>query len=140
MTSPIIIGIDPGVNTGAAVWDIEKQVLIEMGTMSAIEAMELVAEVHRQGGLARLVIEDARLRKFFGAKGREALQGAGSIKRDCSLWGEFCAHHVISMHSKSPLQKGAKVDAVAFRRLTGWEARTSEHSRDAAMLVFGTKG
>ena len=32
---------------------------------------------------------------------------------------------------------GAKLDAAAFKRLTSWQGRTSEHGRDAAMLVWG---
>jgi hypothetical protein len=37
-----------------------------------------------------------------------------------------------------PPAKGAtKLDPDFFKALTGWKKRTSEHARDAAMIVFG---
>ena len=87
--------------------------------------------------LHSVVFEDARLRKWFGSKGREALQGAGSIKRECQLWAEWLAAVGCSYRAVSPHSKGPKLDAAQFARLTGWPGRTNEHGRDAAMLVFG---
>lgn len=137
MTGHLIVGVDPGTNTGIATWDVFARKLGTVETMGIVSAMVLVEAMLRFGSLHSVVIEDARLRTFFGSKGREALQGAGSIKRDCSIWTEFCELHKIPMRSVSPQAKGAKVDAERFAKLTGWTGRTSNHARDAAMLVFG---
>jgi hypothetical protein len=87
----------------------------------------------------RIILEDARLRTWFGEKGREALQGAGSIKRDCSIWCEFAELHGIALKSVKPAKGATKWDAETFKRVTGWKERTNEHARDAAMLVYGLK-
>jgi hypothetical protein len=138
-TQAVIVGIDPGVNTGLATWCPKSRRLGGVQSMSAVRAMNAVLQLHQRGELLRVVFEDARLRQWFGTKGREALQGAGSIKRDCSMWQEFLEFHGIPYKAVSPQGKGAKFDAAAFERLTGWRERTNEHARDAAMLVYGIK-
>ena len=81
-------------------------------------------------------IEDARQRRWLGNKGREALQGAGSIKRDATIWEDFLTDKKIPFEMVAPSRNSTKLSAEVFKRLTGWQGRTSEHSRDAAMLVF----
>ena len=82
--------------------------------------------------------EDARLRKWIPkTSGREVLQGAGSIKRDCSIWEEFFDLHKIKAFPIAPKDTKTKMNAQLFARLTGWTGRTSEHARDAALLVWG---
>jgi hypothetical protein len=133
----IIAGIDPGVNTGLALWDTQARKLVDLSTGTIIGAMQMLRVCKEQGALSRIVMEDARLRRWYGSKGREALQGAGSIKRDCSIWTEFAEAEGIPLKSVSPQSKGAKLDAEQFAKLTGWTGRTSNHARDAAMLVWG---
>lgn len=134
----IYIGIDPGTNTGFA-----KSIagrLYEVKTYSIVQAMEAVAHTAKwaKSNDKRLVvyIEDARKRKWVTG-GREKLQGVGSIKRDCGIWEEFCVHHDIQFELVAPKNNKTKLDAEAFKRLTGWTHRTSEHARDAVMLIWG---
>jgi len=132
----VVIGIDPGVNTGVAVADGGK--LVSVGCMAAVNAEELVLQTMiDNGGKLFVRFEDARMRQWFGSKGREALQGAGSIKRDCARWQEFLEHHNIPHARIAPKANRTKLTADQFKRITGWQGRTNEHSRDAAMLVFG---
>lgn len=135
-----MVGIDPGVDTGFAIWDAEAQALRDVSTESIVSAMLRVQALQAEGSLHSVTYEDARLRTWFGSKGREALQGAGSIKRDCQVWAEWLAHIGCPYRAVSPRAKGAKVDASTFARLTNWTKRTSNHGRDAAMLVLGMKG
>ena len=139
--SAIIVGIDPGVHTGFAVWDVDSRRLQEVATMPIVQAMIRVQSFafEPEHALQMVVFEDARLRTWFGAKGREALQGAGSIKRDCQVWVEWFERLGCAYRAVSPKAKGPKLDAARFAKLTGWEGRTSEHARDAAMLVFGMR-
>ena len=133
----MIVGIDPGVKTGLAVWSRETRKLTAVETLGITQAMTLIRTMADAEALHSVRFEDARLRTWFGARGREALQGAGSIKRDCSIWQEFLSGLVgVPFLPVSPQSKGAKLDAAAFKRLTGWQGRTSEHGRDAAMLVW----
>ena len=132
----VVIGIDPGVNTGVAVADGGK--LVSVGCMAAVNAEELVLQTMiDNGGKLFVRFEDARMRQWFGSKGREALQGAGSIKRDCARWQEFLEHHNIPHARIAPKANRTKLTADQFKRITGWQGRTNEHGRDAAMLVIG---
>jgi hypothetical protein len=140
MKPRLIVGIDPGVHTGFAIWSLEHEAFTDVRTLGITEAMTRVRLMCNAGSLHSVIFEDARLRKWFGAKGKEALQGAGSIKRDSSIWEEFLIGlESIPFLPVSPEGKGVKYDAKAFQRITGWTGRTSEHARDAAMLVFGIK-
>lgn len=131
-----LVGIDPGVKTGIAVWDDKKQIFETIRTVTIIEAMRVVRSIKSMQSL-RLYVEDARMRKWFGNKSREALQGAGSIKRDCSIWQEFCEYYEVPFTLVPPRSNSTKLSAAQFKEITGWEKRTSEHARDAAMLVYG---
>ena len=138
MIGHMIVGIDPGVRTGFAIWSREARKLTTVETVGITHAMTMIRTMADAETLHSVRFEDARLRSWFGAKGREALQGAGSIKRDCSIWEEFLQGLVgVPFLPVSPQAKGRKLDAAAFKRLTGWQGRTSEHGRDAAMLIFG---
>lgn len=138
MSATLIVGIDPGVKTGFAVWSLAEWRLTTVETLGITQAMTLIRTMADVGSLHSVRFEDARLRTWFGARGREALQGAGSIKRDCAIWQEFLSGLVgVPFLPVSPQAKGRKLDATAFKRLTGWQGRTSEHGRDAAMLVWG---
>lgn len=130
------IGIDTGVHTGVGVWDPAAQRLELVQTMTITQAMNLVLDYKRQGNVI-LYIEDARLRKWFGNTGREKLQGAGSVKRDAQIWEDFCNEHYIRFKMIAPKYNRTKMSATQFRAMTKWTGRTSEHSRDAALLVFG---
>lgn len=135
----ILIGIDPGVNTGYAEYLPAEKKLLAVGTVKIHEAMATIRRAHERGESMRVIFEDARLRKWFGSKGREALQGAGSVKRDCKIWDDFLRDLGVCFQMVSPQSGATKWDAARFAKLTGWEGRTSEHARDAAMLVFGRK-
>jgi hypothetical protein len=100
--------------------------------------MAAVQSWHDMGRLELVVFEDARLRKWYGKADRERLQGAGSIKRDCTIWSEFLADLAGVRVLAVPPQAGAtKWSAERFAKVTGWTSRTSEHARDAAMLLWG---
>lgn len=132
----LLIGIDPGTHTGLALWDRSSRQFLAVKAVSIIEAMDEVLTCH-QAATIELRFEDARQRRWFGNKGREALQGAGSIKRDCAIWEDFCRHYGIKFKAIPPQAGATKWDAATFKRLTGWPKRTNEHARDAGVLVFG---
>lgn len=133
------IGIDPGKKTGFAVWDHDAKYLAEVATMSITQAMEkvrMMADVLGRENI-RLYIEDARQRTWFGNSGPEKWKGAGSICRDCTIWEDFCREQGIEYRMMAPSAGCTKLGASQFKALTKWQGRTSNHARDAAMLVFG---
>ena len=142
----IYIGIDPGTHTGVAVWDSKEGRFLSLETMPIHRAMEKVKEMsHPFWHMDKLynediqvIFEDARLRTWFGKGNVSAkAQGAGSVKRDCSIWEDFHIDMEIPFVTTKPGNVATKVTPSWFRKLTGWEGRCSEHARDAAMLVFG---
>lgn len=139
MSAVIIIGIDPGTHTGVAVYDAANRVLTEVMSMPIHEAMSVVDGTHRAGRIKMVVYEDARLRTWFGRKGRESLQGAGSIKRDCVIWADYLVSLGAPHKAVKPSAGNSKWDAGKFARITGWVGRTNEHGRDAALLVWGMR-
>lgn len=135
----VYIGIDTGTHTGFAVWHSDSKHLAEVSTLSITQAMErirLIAKVRGRDDI-RLFIEDARQRKWFGNAGREKLQGAGSVKRDCAIWEDWCREQGLRYQMIAPRNNRTKLSSLQFKALTKWPGRTSEHARDAALLVFG---
>lgn len=133
------IGIDPGKHTGFAVWDHDAKYLAEVATMSITQAMEkvrMMSDVLGKDNI-RLFVEDARKRTWFGNTGPEVWKGAGSICRDSTIWEDFCREQSIECRMMAPARGCTKLNASKFKAITKWQGRTSEHARDAAMLVFG---
>ena len=134
----VYIGIDPGTRTGVALWRPETKDL-EISTLKIHEAMNAIKVITEtiEKKSVKVRFEDARQRKWFGEAGREQLQGAGSIKRDCAIWEDFLRDSGIDFEMVPPKNIHTKISADYFKKLTGYEGRTSKHSRDAAMLVWG---
>lgn len=134
----ICIGIDPGTHTGMAVWDTREKQFLSLETIPIHRAMAVVLDWHYRTGDVQVVFEDARQRRWFGKGDTNAkAQGAGSVKRDCSIWEDFCRDYEIPFVAKPPVKGATKLSADFFRMIYHYNGRTSEHSRDAAMLVIG---
>lgn len=140
------IGIDPGVHTGVAVWDTNTQRFTQVETMAIHNALDLVnaldLEARKHLDCVKVIFEDARLRKWLprernNSEYRGKLQGAGSVKRDCIIWEVFLQDKHIPFENVAPAAGRTKWSEETFRNLTGWNGRTSNHARDAAVLVFG---
>lgn len=136
----IFVGIDPGTHTGIALWK-KKEKILMVETKKIHDAMSYVKamhEIHKEQ--LQVIFEDARKRTWFGEKESKVQakqQGAGSIKRDCSIWEDFLTDVDVDFEMVKPSRGITKLNQEQFLKLTGYKGRTSEHSRDAAMLVFG---
>lgn len=145
----IVIGIDPGDHTGLAVWDTGQQAFVLLATLPLHKAMQEVVKwttapelaPQRKGKKVHVVCEDARQRTWFApernvSEYRGKLMGAGAAKRDAKIWEEFLADNGINYEAHKPQAGTTKWSADYFTRITGYTGRTSEHARDAALLVF----
>lgn len=130
-----VIGIDPGVKTGYAVWNCKDKKFDFIGSDSILKTFEKLS-VYAVFGNNLFVIENPNLRKWFGKTGRERLQGAGSIKRDFSIWMEWLAINKCKFQEIPPKSVKTKIDSKTFQKITGWSEPTNSHSRDASMMVF----
>ncbi len=143
MTKPTIyIGIDTGVSTGVAIWNSKTKAFVLIETMPIHKAMDAVFQWvitwnnKTDGKNIKVRVEDARQRTGLKFIGKERLQGAGSIKRDAKIWEDFLTDIGCEFDMVAPHNNRTKVKDKPFKDMTGWEGRTSEHSRDAAMLVY----
>ena len=144
----ILIGIDPGEHTGFAVWDTTTRTFLQVQTLMLHQAMDEVKRWNYARLLAEkaipfaVIFEDARQRTWFApernnAEYRGKLMGAGAAKRDARIWEEFLEARHIPYHALKPAPGRTKWNADYWAHITGWQGRTSEHARDAALLVFG---
>lgn len=127
----IRIGIDPGRSTGIAITGSDGK-LRNLDTLLIHEAMDAVKSVAHIPDIL-VVVEDARKRS-----GRpEAAQGAGSVKRDCTIWEDFLTSLKISFKMVPPIKNGTRFrDQIFKAHYPYWTKRTSEHARSAANLLI----
>lgn len=133
----IMVGIDPGTNTGFAVK--ECGVLVSVETLTIVEAILRVHALEAKAlalGMRLFVrLEDAHLRENFGGSGAEKWQGAGSIKRDCTIWKTELQRRGIQFQAVHPKNVRATTQK-QFEQLCGWNKQTSIHAREAAWMIL----
>lgn len=151
----IFIGIDCGVQTGFAMWDGKQQGWIDlphklqpMLTIDFWEALEIVEKsAERLGRKICCKVEDPSGNapvfqgKLTGHNKRKQLkiaQNIGMNKREAQLMIEGLGR--IDGVLVDPITpKQSKLDAKTFKTIAGYKGSTSQHARDAAMLVLGLR-
>ena len=137
----LVAGIDPGLHTGLAVWDTSSRQFLEIRCSGIVDAMDYLDHLRATDGIGLVVFEDARQRTWIPrerdlAQMKGRAMGAGSVKRDCSIWEEWCKARKVQYIASRPKNGMTKLTDAYFRGITGYDRRTNEHGRDAAMLVF----
>lgn len=136
----IILGIDPGKQTGVAVFI--DRALIELRTTNPNGVAALLDEIRPE----RVVYEDSRLTRATWARDvspaalRKIARNVGQIDAWCTQLVDLCAARGIVAHAISPKGKGSKLKAEAFQRTTGWDKPSNQHTRDAAMVAWPYRG
>ena len=81
------------------------------------------------------------MRKFNKFKHKNAairiVIRAGAAKRDAKIWEEYLSDLAIPFERRKPEPGRTKWSEDYWKRITGYTGRTSNHARDAALLVFG---
>lgn len=133
-----IAGIDPGVKTGLAVWSRTDKKFVILATMMIHEAMAMLrTELIAFEARVFVRVEDPR-QAIYGRKlDQHRLKGAGSVMRDAKIWEDFLTDLKADFEMIRPRKAVTKFSAAKFKLVTGYEGITSEHARDAAMLVYG---
>ena len=137
----LVIGIDPGLHTGLAVWDTTTRQFLDIRCGGIVSTMDYLDRLRAERGIGLVVFEDARQRTWIPrerdlAQMKGRAMGAGSVKRDCSVWEEWCQLRGLQYIATRPKNGMTKLSDIAFRGITGYDRRTNNHGRDAAMLVF----
>lgn len=130
-----VIGIDPGVVTGVAVYEGGILTTFSETMFKAMKFVESAPEVDL------VVVEDARQRKWYGKSTAAVLQGVGSVKTQCKQWEELLKEAGFNFEMVHPIKGGTKLNKKQFQKI--WKGielnliNNNEHSRDAAMLIHG---
>jgi hypothetical protein len=131
-----VIGIDPGVNTGVALFTNGK--LLSLQTIQPIDIQDCV----KRSFADLIVFEDSRLQSAVWvpsknkAVANNIARKIGQVDALCSLIEEICRRWEIKFMRVSPKAKGAKMNSEDFNLFTGWEHRSNQHERDAAMVAW----
>lgn len=144
----IAIGVDPGKNTGFAVWDCEAQEFIELMTYTFWEAysegLGWKARAEMDSRKLIIYVEDPQGNKpTFGRNklGKKQLdrkaQNVGMNKKEAQLLVSGWRRAGIAV--KTIVPKSSKWSAQMFKNLSGWPHQTNEHQRDAAKMVIGMR-
>ncbi len=140
-----VFGIDPGTQTGIALWIPKKKSFEFIETQLIHKALDIVKEwslkptCHTDSSSPYILlrIENPNTWIPYGKKQDTGLlQGAGSIKRDFKIWKDFAKYYGLDVEPVSLRAAVKKIKSEDFVKLTQWEKRTSQHARDAAMLCF----
>lgn len=135
-----IVGLDPGANTGLALFLAGR--LEELRTIAPHEIELVLSELKP----SRVVFEDSRLQSHTWTTSRSRAAAAkmarnvGQVDAWCILITAVCARLGIPAHGISPAGKGGKLNAERFAAATGWAGRSNEHERDAAMVAWRYRG
>jgi len=135
-----IIGIDPGKQTGVAIFTAGK--LTALRTTDPVGVAALLDEIQPE----RVVFEDSRLSRATWSRGvsaaalRKIARNVGQIDGWCSQLVDLCAARGIVAHGISPKGKGAKLKAGQFEKVTGWASQCNQHERDACMVAWPYRG
>ena len=150
---PVLVGLDPGTETGFAVWSPTRGALVHVASGPFWDVQTALATLcapvtetpSAWSGwrVAGVVIEDPRRLPVY-ARHRGANRGerdriarsVGRIDRDVELWASWLASAGYAVRLVQPTRR-KKWDREALRRVSGWSAPTNEHGRDAARLVVG---
>ena len=143
----LVLGLDPGVTTGTALWDPAAGALLDLSSAPVLDV--IAAAYARDEGesalpadLALVVVEDNRGVGIYGRHAAVRGPRRDAIARDVGRV-EMCADLIAAAYREAghPVvtrpPRGKKWDAETLARLTGWADRSNEHGRDAARLVVG---
>ena len=151
--SGLLVGLDPGEETGVAVCDPKAERLKYVMSQSfwvvvSLFETELGPETPSDGSspgpVVLVIIEDARALPIYGRHGKvrgarwdKLARNVGRVDRETQLWVEYLARRGYRVLLARPSRGQEKWDAATFKRITRYQGRTNQHGRDAARLVWG---
>ena len=138
-----LIGIDCGKKTGVAVWDVNAQRFSIIKTLDFWSAFEWIVNefsVKKTG----IFVEDPAQNKPVWRRAtmknhefQKKCQHVGGVKRESLLLIEGLERRGYNVQALRPTKLSyTKMSSQSFKKITNYNKRTSEHGRDAAMLVF----
>lgn len=134
----IHVGIDPGTQTGFAWWNETSGEFVCRTTdfWGVIDTMTHDVFFSRPVTIVHIEVPSSKT-LFAGRNKRLGAAGdVGAVVRESQLLAEGIRRLGYKVIEHTPAEKGKKLDAETFRRLTGYSGRTNQHERDAGMLCW----
>lgn len=138
----IVVGIDPGTNTGITIYNCAKKEYVLCETMSIINAVFQIERVlSSYKGPFLITVEDSR--SISGHKDKKL--GAGSIRRDCAIWEDYLnsksalsPNMVLYRFVKPTKNMYLKANPTVWLTVSKYKGKSlpSEHARDSATYIF----
>lgn len=128
-----VIGIDPGKKTGFAVYDKKLKKMAVVKTLDFWSAYEACKAYPHESTKVVVEVSDTKAQFNKGKSSHTWSVNIGMVYRESHLIAEGLrrlGYLVKEVHPRG------KVDKDKFKRLTGYDGRTNEHSRDAGMMAF----
>lgn len=159
-TQKYYIGIDPGIKTGIALWNAKTREFEVIMTTDILAAMTFVRclnasvdvtvvfsdcrwardkETHFACFVNNSTEEDKSSTHFFVDVEWEDENSLDSAKQECDIWESFLKVEKIKYDATALIYFGEILNATEFKKLVGWNKQTTQHDRNAAMLVFNKK-
>jgi hypothetical protein len=147
----LILGIDPGKDTGIALYNTDDQILEQLTTIEGWQMVSTIMDLISRDKLQAVVFEDIRKQSHIFNKGNKLFnktlakrgRNVGSIDTYCEIIEKTCNKCNIPCYGLSPKEKGAKWEHKKRDLRNGcfldyfpyWKGKTNEHNRDAAKLL-----
>jgi hypothetical protein len=141
---PFVVGLDPGKETGFALYQRKGRKLLELRTLDFWAAYDFILARHPQSETELVIEQPNSARPMYertddveGQRVRELMaKKIGGNRREAELLVERFIAQGYEVRAVAPVH-AKKWDAEEFKRMTGWPKPTNQHCRDAARLVFG---
>jgi hypothetical protein len=138
----VIVAVDPGKTTGFATYDPAARRLGIVTSASFLDAAAMLRDLRTLPGVALLVVEDSRGLPIYAkrdhVRGRardRVARNVGRIDRDVELWLALAERLRIPVRAAEPV-RAKKWSAADLEAVTGYDARSNQHGRDAARLAW----
>ena len=142
----LTIGIDPDfVKSGVAV--IQDKTIIHLEVLSFVDMFEYIAAAGPKEKIVIKLENPSAIKPLFGIKAKnkrsireKICQDVGKCKATGSLIQQVLESQGYTVKLvkplKGPVKRQAKTDAIYFNKLTGWQGRSNEDKRDAALVAL----
>lgn len=137
----IYIGIDPDVDKSGVAWYHPTEHTLMIYNLKFWDLIDFITPIIKSNH--KIIIEGGWLNKksnWHASQGRAAEKIAKNVGMNHQvgiLIAEYCEHNGIPNEVVKPTK--SKVNSKTFKSITGYEGRTNQETRDAALLVYGRK-
>lgn len=129
------VGIDPGKQTGLAIYDRSEQRIIVAETTDFWRVYNRFYA--SSPDMYDVFIEMPNTKhNWHKSNDNTTSVNVGMAYRESELLAEGLERLGFNVRRVSPKQKGRKLNAEQIRKITGYEGRTSQHVRDAIALCW----